>query len=249
MAGNGYLSVYETLLNRMENHLLTPGMQLPPEMELAQELGVSRMTARKALIRLEDENRIFRRVGVGRFVKSAAVASDSPKHRFNIGIETRQDSQAERPPMMQIISEAQRACSEYDCNLLLLSREELLAGENIDAAFFPLLEPKDFPEALQLSRHMPAVLLNRITDEPELSYIAVDYVDASCRIIRRFLENGAKNIMLADGTSQPELSYTRFSRELGYRKAYEQLGRKVNEELILQYLRTEWYETIAEKLI
>ena len=212
MAGNGYLSVYETLLNRMENHLLTPGMQLPSEMELAQELGVSRMTARKALIRLEDENRIFRRVGVGTFVKSAAVASDSPKHRFNIGIETRQDSQAERPPMMQIISEAQRACSEYDCNLLLLSREELLAGENIDAAFFPHLEPKDFPEALQLSRHMPAVLLNRITDEPELSY-------------------------------------TRFSRELGYRKAYEQLGRKVNEELILQYLRTEWYETIAEKLI
>lgn len=249
MAGNGYLSVYETLLNRMENHLLTPGMQLPSEMELAQELGVSRMTARKALIRLEDENRIFRRVGVGTFVKSAAVASDSPKHRFNIGIETRQDSQAERPPMMQIISEAQRACSEYDCNLLLLSREELLAGENIDAAFFPHLEPKDFPEALQFSRHMPAVLLNRITDEPELSYIAVDYVEASCRIIRRFLENGAKNIMLADGTSQPELSYTRFSRELGYRKAYEQLGRKVNEELILQYLRTEWYETIAEKLI
>ena len=42
MAGNGYLSVYETLLNRMENHLLTPGMQLPSEMELAQELGVSR---------------------------------------------------------------------------------------------------------------------------------------------------------------------------------------------------------------
>ena len=249
MAGNGYLSVYETLLNRMENHLLTPGMQLPSEMELAQELGVSRMTARKALIRLEDENRIFRRVGVGTFVKSAAVASDSPKHRFNIGIETRQDSQTERPPMMQIISEAQRACSEYDCNLLLLSREELLAGENIDAAFFPHLELGDFPEALRLSRRMPTVLLNRITDEPELSYIAVDYVEGSCRIIRRFLENGAQNIMLADGTSQPELSYTRFSRELGYRKAYEQLGREVNEELILQYLRTEGYEAIAEKLI
>ena len=44
MAGNGYLSVYETLLNRMENHLLTPGMQLPSEMELAQELGLSAAT-------------------------------------------------------------------------------------------------------------------------------------------------------------------------------------------------------------
>lgn len=249
MAAHGYLFVYETLLNQMESHLLTPGMQLPSEMELAQELGVSRMTARKALTRLEEENRIFRRVGVGTFVKSVAVAFDSPKRRFNVGIEARSDLRTERPPMMQIITEAQRACSEQDCNLLLLSREELLAGENIDAAFFPHLELKDFPEALRLSRRMPTVLLNRITDEPELSYIAVDYVEASCRIIRRFLENGAKNIMLVDGTSQPELSYTRFSRELGYRKAYEQLGRKVNEELILQYLRTEWYEAIAEKLI
>lgn len=65
MAGNGYLFVYETLLNQMESHLLTPGMQLPSEVDLARELGVSRMTTRKALTRLEEENRIFRRVGSG----------------------------------------------------------------------------------------------------------------------------------------------------------------------------------------
>ena len=249
MAGNGYLFVYETLLNQMESHLLTPGMQLPSEVDLARELGVSRMTTRKALTRLEEENRIFRRVGVGTFVKAATAVSSPAERRINIGIETRQDLQAERPPMMQIISEAQRACSEYDCNLLLLSREELFAGENIDAAFFPHLEPKDFPEALRLSRRMPAVLLNRITDEPDLSYIAVDYVEASCRIIRRFLENGAGDIMLVGGAAHPDQSYTMFSRELGYRKAFEQMGRKPNEELILPGLTIRAYDSVAEKLI
>ena len=249
MAGTGYLFVYETLLNQMESHLLTPGMQLPSEVDLARELGVSRMTARKALTRLEEENRIFRRVGIGTFVKAATGTSDPVARRINIGIESRQDSQIERPPMLQIICEAQRACSEHDCNLLLLGREELLAGENIDAAFFPHLELKDFPEALRLSRRMPAVLLNRITDEPELSYIAVDYVEASCRIIRRFLENGAGDIMLVGGASHPEQSYTMFSRELGYRRAFEQMGREVNEELILPGLTIRAYDSIAEKLI
>ena len=72
MAAHGYLFVYETLLNQMESHLLTPGMQLPSEMELAQELGVSRMTARKALTRLEEENRIFRRFYRGKRVTTQA---------------------------------------------------------------------------------------------------------------------------------------------------------------------------------
>lgn len=249
MAANGYLFVYETLLNQMESHLLTPGMQLPSEVDLVRELGVSRMTARKALARLEEENRIFRRVGIGTFVKAATAVSLPAERRINIGIEARPHLQTERPPMMQIITEAQRACSVFDCNLLLLSREELLAGENIDAALFPHLELENFPEALQLSRRMPTVLLNRITDDPELSYIAVDYVEASCRIIRRFLENGAGDIMLLGGASHPEQSYTMFSRELGYRKAFEQMGREVKEELILPGLTIRGYDTVAEKLI
>ena len=73
MAGNGDLFVYETILNQIESHLLTPGMQLPSEVDLARELSVSRMTVRKALTRLEEENRIFRRVGVGTFVKAATA--------------------------------------------------------------------------------------------------------------------------------------------------------------------------------
>ena len=40
-----------------------------------------------------------------------------------------------------------------------------------------------------------------------------------------------------------------FSRELGYRKAFEQMGRKPNEELILPGLTIRAYDSVAEKLI
>ena len=250
MAGNGYLFVYEALLNQIQNHSLTPGTQLPSEVDLAREHNVSRMTARKALTRLEDENWIFRRVGVGSFVKAATSVPVAEERRINIGIETLPDLRTERPPMMQIITEAQQACSESNCNLLLLRLEELLSGENIDAAFFPHLEVKDYPEARRLSRRMPTVLLNRVTDEPELNYIAVDYVEATCRLIRRFLENGAKDIMLFGGAPSPEVSYTMFFRELGYRRAFELAGRKVNEELVLSGLNpVATVELMAERLV
>ena len=42
--------------------------RIPPETELASELGVSRTTVRDALSRLENEGSIYRKQGAGTFV-------------------------------------------------------------------------------------------------------------------------------------------------------------------------------------
>lgn len=47
-----------------------PGTRLPPERQLADELGLSRAEIRKLLARLEDEGRLSREVGRGTFVRS-----------------------------------------------------------------------------------------------------------------------------------------------------------------------------------
>jgi GntR family transcriptional regulator len=63
-----HLQVQEYLLDLMADGTYQPGEQLPSEVDLAAELGVSRPTLREALLHLEQEGLVVRRHGVGTFV-------------------------------------------------------------------------------------------------------------------------------------------------------------------------------------
>lgn len=65
-----YLQARQHLLSLIEDGAYQPGEQLPSEVDLAAQLGISRPTLREALLRLEQEGVIFRRHGVGTFVSS-----------------------------------------------------------------------------------------------------------------------------------------------------------------------------------
>ena len=52
--------------------------RIPPEAELASDLGVSRTTVRDALTRLQNEGAIFRRQGAGTFVNQAGLQIKTP---------------------------------------------------------------------------------------------------------------------------------------------------------------------------
>jgi GntR family transcriptional regulator, arabinose operon transcriptional repressor len=65
-------AVRDFLLNEVTAGRFKPGMALPPEVELAEELGVSRQTVRKALAEMDDEGIIRREQGRGTFVSKDA---------------------------------------------------------------------------------------------------------------------------------------------------------------------------------
>jgi GntR family transcriptional regulator len=69
--------VGDEMRNRIRDGRLTDGVQLPPEVELATSLGVSRTTVREALLQLEQEGLLIRRHGHGTFVRSRAVLRGS----------------------------------------------------------------------------------------------------------------------------------------------------------------------------
>jgi GntR family transcriptional regulator len=67
-----YLRVRDQLIVRLTG--MEPGQPLPAERELAAELGVARMTLRKAMDQLVADSLLFRRQGSGTFVARSKVA-------------------------------------------------------------------------------------------------------------------------------------------------------------------------------
>ena len=63
--------VRSRLLRLLDGGTLRPGDKLPPEPEIAERLGVSRMTANKAILGLVAEGRLVRAKGRGTFVTEA----------------------------------------------------------------------------------------------------------------------------------------------------------------------------------
>ena len=62
--------IYDHILGLIETSFLAPGSQLPGENHMADKLGVTRITLRRALQQLQREGHLTARKGVGIFVRS-----------------------------------------------------------------------------------------------------------------------------------------------------------------------------------
>lgn len=69
-----YIQIRDKLHKQIHAGELTPGMQVPSELELVAQHGVSRMTARKALDELVKTGLLFRQRGKGTFVAQGVVS-------------------------------------------------------------------------------------------------------------------------------------------------------------------------------
>jgi len=65
-----HVSVQESLKSYIDDNALAPGAPLPPENDLAQQLGVSRNSVREAIKALESLGILETRRGIGVFVKA-----------------------------------------------------------------------------------------------------------------------------------------------------------------------------------
>lgn len=69
----------ESLESYIIEHALAPGDALPSERELAENLGVNRLTIRAALKRLRNEHRIYTKHGKGNFVAAPKIIEGTSK--------------------------------------------------------------------------------------------------------------------------------------------------------------------------
>jgi GntR family transcriptional regulator len=74
-----YYQLVEALRDQIVSRRYEPGDQLPPERELAEQYGISRMTVRQALQHLIREEALIARQGLGTFVAEPKLTYD-PLH-------------------------------------------------------------------------------------------------------------------------------------------------------------------------
>lgn len=85
-----YIRIAEGLINQIESGELAPGDRLPPERELSEQLGVNRLTLRRALGVLAAQGLIERRHGVGTYVSAPKLDRKMDVvFRFTRGMENR----------------------------------------------------------------------------------------------------------------------------------------------------------------
>lgn len=78
-----YMQLQKVLRDAILSRTLTPDAAIPPERDLAEEFGVSRLTVRKAVDGLVEEGLITRRRGAGTFVASRVEKSFSKMSSFS----------------------------------------------------------------------------------------------------------------------------------------------------------------------
>jgi GntR family transcriptional regulator len=91
-----HLQAQQHLLSLIEDGTYQPGEQLPSEVDLAAQLGISRPTLREALLHLEQKSVVIRKHGVGTFVANGCV------HRLESGLE-RLESVLELADKLQVV--------------------------------------------------------------------------------------------------------------------------------------------------
>ena len=73
-----WIQAANLITGEIESGALKPGMRLPPERELCLQLGISRVTLRKALTKLVDEGLLNASHGRGWYVAETAPSTDWP---------------------------------------------------------------------------------------------------------------------------------------------------------------------------
>ncbi|UUZ92646.1 transcriptional regulator PhoB [Paenibacillus sp. P25] len=162
------------------------GEQLPPESELCETYGVSRITARRAITDLVEEGILHRQQGKGTFVKEAKVK----RELISVGGFSELTMASGKTPSSQILSntvipadEEQAAAFQIDAGdpVLKLHRSLFIDNEPfiIETSLYPLKHLPDLEKHIGESTSTYTILKQRYNIELTRSEKTLEVVSAS----------------------------------------------------------------------
>jgi GntR family transcriptional regulator, arabinose operon transcriptional repressor len=232
-----YQQIKEYIIGLAMEQKWAPGHKLPSENDLVQQFSISRTTVRQAFADLEQEGIICRRRGQGTFFAGKGRGGDV--RHFLIGVTVSLTTYI----YPDIIQGAEKVLVQAGYHLVIgRSSLDLTLGKASGsgaAGWIPeghLLELWNSVDGTDLKevcrslteRNMPYVLMNWVSEDPEVSCVAPDDVDAGKRAFRCLNDLGHVKIAYVGlANNQPSRN-----RLLGFRNAAEAEGRSLPESMI-----------------
>jgi DNA-binding LacI/PurR family transcriptional regulator len=237
-----YFQVYQSLLERMQRGEFPPGSFLPPERQLTEDYGVSRITIIKALDKLAREQHIKRQQGRGTIVTDPAERASTEvvqKQRRSIAFICHV---LDHPYLLQILMGIARTSAAHQYNLQVISSydtgneevqhiKEAIARHVDGIIVFPhhgYYNASLYRELQQ--QHFPLVMVDRYYPQIDTDCVIFDDEIAGYELAKQLLQRGRRRIAVI---SYFEVEATSVNHRLsGYRRALQQWGLPYHDDLI-----------------
>jgi len=203
-----YQQLRRSMREAIEQDKLVPDEALPAERDIAHDLGVSRITVRKAIDGLVEEGLLDRRHGAGTFVasriqKNMAALSSFSEDMASRGWQARSDWLSKKEgrvtPAEALALGLPPGMAVYRFDRIRYAGDTALAIEHaiVPASCLPSIDAVDASlyAALELTSHRPTRALQRLQaiafDQDQAALLGINAGDPGLFIERRgFLEDG-----------------------------------------------------------
>ena len=197
-----YLQLEKKLQTLITSGQIKSGDQLPPENEISEISGVSRVTVRQALKKLEKNNIVYRIPGKGTFAgEGSPFRSAKNVGQKAITIYIASGSSRFHPYAMQLIEGIERQASLFDFSVLIASDfRKILANNNTAGVILTERIPLSQLKKLKENR-IPFVLTHEHSETYKESFPAVclDNKDTGYNQTRCLIKLGHSRIAIFTG--------------------------------------------------
>lgn len=234
-----YQKIKSYLLELIFENKLAQDFKLPSENALAQKFNTTRVTAKKALRELEDDDIVYSVHGKGTFVHESQRPLDSTPKELVCMFLPNLNSQF----ITDIINGAKEILNAKGIHLLitLLTENENTNSSLINKVIasgvkgIMLFTTNNFPFHQELSdlanKNYPMVLIDRFAKDVDTSSVCSNHKTATKNAVKMLIDDGHKNIGFI--TYPTEYASSLEMRLEGYIEAHEKAGLEVTYDNIL----------------
>src|SRR5918993_5805854 len=215
-----YSTVRDVLRDAIDRGVFVPGQQMPSTKDLSEQLGVSLVTAHRALQELVTAGVLQRAQGRGTFVHERYPERKAQIAEFRVGLLFHADASLADYYHGQILEGVHRAAHELGADLLLLRFGEDVRNE---CNGYLLVNPfREEAEAFASQpRRGPALVVGARCEFDDLTCFDVDNVEMARLAVKHLGEQGHRCIGYVGGAHRVSNSQDRW---LGFTEACREFG-------------------------